>query len=704
MPETYELGTKDGIVITDIPDTIKKDDPILKAMVAAMRASGQKTRTFSGAPPAAAPGPLPQTPAGAIVPASPDAVADGGASPTPGVPAAPPEEPKTDIGGLMGAAIRGAGPYALAAGTGALLGAPLAGVGAVPGALAGVGAYGLTQLVGDPLVDLINGVFGTKFERPTKALQYVFDSLGIEKADTAAERVVQAATSGAGGAAGTIALGQALASGAKTLSPSFAAALGDALSAGARQNVAGAIGGGASSQTAAELGLPPWAQFLAGIGGGAAMSHLAGKTLGPPPGKTAPIAEADTAGIDILTTDVRPPKTAFGRWVQRRTEELPFGPGRMRKAQVEQRQEAVRNVLREYGADDLSGLSSEVMDDLMRTRGDKLNSLVRQKTDVIKSLPQTGVPMPATMAKIDKAIATLDGMKTKQVKPVIDVLSDWKDAIQSQDIETVELLRKQIGEVFTAPDMASVRTTGEKILSGIYEAVNDDMGSFIKTAGGQQAYTKWRVANTELAKLARELERPALKAALEKGAETPEAVYGLLFSRKRSDVQSLYQNLSPAGRAAAKAAILAKAAGTAGPDVSPGRFADGVKRMADQTGVFFDPDDKRIVEGLVRVLDYTKHAAVATQTPPTGVQAVLPIGMMAAQSWLSDVTGSKLMGFGGAIAAGLGLGKVAQVFESKPVRDLLMKLPTVARGSPEELALVKRLLAASYVVNQKENK
>ncbi len=126
--------------------------------------------------------------------------------------------------------------------------------------------------------------------------------------------------------------------------------------------------------------------------------------------------------------------------------------------------------------------------------------------------------------------------------------------------------------------------------------------------------------------------------------------------------------------------------------------------MADQTGVFFDPDDKRIVEGLVRVLDYTKHAAVATQTPPTGVQAVLPIGMMAAQSWLSDVTGSKLMGFGGAIAAGLGLGKVAQVFESKPVRDILMKLPTVARGSPEELALVKRLLAASYVVNQKENK
>ena len=51
----------------------------------------------------------------------------------------------------------------------------------------------------------------------------------------------------------------------------------------------------------------------------------------------------------------------------------------------------------------------------------------------------------------------------------------------------------------------------------------------------------------------------ALKTALDKGTESPEAIRGLLFSSKPSDVRLLYRNLSDTGRANAQAALLAHA-------------------------------------------------------------------------------------------------------------------------------------------------
>lgn len=751
------IQTKDGIQITDVPDDVPNTDPRLKALVEQLRAAGQKSASFGGAAqPAQAPVPA------AAAQMTPDEVA---ALPAAEMGAAMEARGATlDPMGAMGAVVRGAGPVAAATALGAAAGSVIPGVGTVAGGAAGGGAMALSQFVGDPLVEVINGLFGTKLTKPTDALMQLFTSLGVPEPDTWSERILQAMAAGAGSAAGMALLGEALARGSKQLASSVIKAIGDALAAGKVQQITGGIGSGLAGQGAAELGAPPLVQMGASVAGGMAGSALGGMRPGPSRLAQAPLEEAAEAGVRVLPGDVNPPKTGFARWVSRRVDELPFGPGGLRVKQSQERVKAVQDLIRQYGADDLAAASGEVMDDLRATHGAALQKWSTAKTEVIERLSAdqmsplppvikdpkiaartaaaearyaraaregTGrqgflddfssyidegytppVPMVNTLAKIDESIAMLKGMKTKEVQKVVDVLTDWRQAVQGQDLANIELLRKQIGDVFTAPDLASVRSTGEKVLSGIYGAVNEDMGTYIKAVGEPSDFTKWKVANTELAKMMKELERPALKVAIEKGAETPEYISNLLFSRKRSDVEALYRGLSPTGKAAARAAVIARAAGDAGETVSPDKFATLIKKMGDQVGVLFEGEDLKQVNGLVRVLDFTKQAAAANAMPNTGVQAVLPLGAAAVAAGLERSLGT---GLEGAIGVGAGIasaGALASAYNSAysaavrnpEVRKILVQLPALKPGGPEELALMKRLLSAMQVAQQAPGK
>jgi hypothetical protein len=329
------------------------------------------------------------------------------------------------------------------------------------------------------------------------------------------------------------------------------------------------------------------------------------------------------------------------------------------------------------------------MVDLQATRGGSLSKYASQKTDVINRLSQAGtVPVPGAIAAIDQQISKLTGLKTKEVRPVIERLEDWKQSIQGQNLTNIEDLRKQLGEAFKAPELASVRSTGEKALSSIYGALRDDMGAFIRDNGQPQDIAKWTDANKKLASMAGELKNGALKSALEKGTETPEAIRGILFSSKPSDVRLLYRNLSDAGRENAKAALLAHAAekATTNDVLSVERFVSQVDKLGPQFGVFFKGDDKRRIEGLTRVLGATRRAAEAGVMTNTGQQVVPAATALAA----GQVSGSAL---GGAASLG-GAGLMARLYESPMVRNLLLRIPSTKVGSPEEAAILKRISGA----------
>lgn len=659
----YSITTKDGITINNIPDDVVPDSPDLKARVAAIRAD--------------------QTP--------PEMRVEVTGSPT------EQPEPSTTATGLAGAATRGLALPAAGAALGAAIGAPFAGVGAIPGAIAGAGAATLAGVVGDPIVGSINSLLGTKYTLPTQAMEDLLTRLGVPEAKTQAERIVQTTVAGAAGAGGMAAAGKAIQTAAGAAAP-VTREVGRMLATQPAAQIAGGAGAGLAGQTAKEMGVGPVGQIAASLLGGVAGAKLATTKIQPTATQLpSDIADAERAGVTLMTTDVVPPRTFASKWVQTIGERIPgAGTGGVRQAQQTERIEAVRNVLRDFGADDAARATDDVMKDLATKRGADLSKYAGAKTEVIERLGQAGtVPMTNTVQAIDDQIAKLQGLKTQEVAPIIERLTDWKAALQGQNLVNVETLRKQIGESFKAPELASVRGIGEKALSSIYKPLKQDMESFITQVGQRRDVTKWKVADKRLADLAGELDMSTLKSVLKRGDATPEVVGNMLFSKKPSEVSQLYASLTPAGRESARAAILARAAEKAtaevaeGTVISPDKFANEVKRLGTSIGVFFSGDDLKQVEGLTRVLNITKRASEAAVAPPTGVQAAIPVSAAA----LSSFFGGGLTGFIATLGTAGGVGVAARIYESAPIRNLLIKIPQTISGSPEEAALLKRLTA-----------
>ena len=609
-----------------------------------------------------------------------------------GAQAVEPAKPETTATGIGGAVTRGLALPAAGAALGAAMGAPLAGVGAIPGALAGAGAATIAGMVGDPIVGTVNRMLGTKYTMPTQAMEDLLTRIGVAQPKTEAERIVQATSAGAAGGGGMAALGRTVQTMAGQASP-VTREVGRMLATQPVTQVAGGAGAGFAGQAAQEAGAGPLGQIGASLVGGVAGAAAVPRRT-PMPRVAGTVEEATQRGIPVLTSDVMPPETFMGKAAQRVGERIPLvGTGPTRAAQQRARIEATRDLLRQYGAEDVANVSDDVMRDLANKRSADLTKYTTLKDDVIKSLDAQGtVPVTRATAAIDSEIARLQGLKSEANIPVINILQDWKMSLQDQGLKNVETLRKMIGERFKAPDLASVRSTGEGALSSVYGPLREDMREFITSVGVRRDVTKWTVANKRLSDLAGELDMSALKSVLRSGDVTPEVVDRLLFSKKPSEVGQLYKSLTPAGQANARTAILSRAAEKAYYQLedgtrmfSPEKFNAEIKRLKPQIGVFFRGDDLKQVEGLSRALTLTRRAGEAGVATATGQEAV----PFVAGGVLAEMLGT----MGATIATAGGIGATARVYESAPVRNLMIQLGRTAPGSAEQAALAKRLMS-----------
>jgi hypothetical protein len=554
------------------------------------------------------------------------------------------------------------------------------------GAMRGLGlgarsvAEGLASTVGaayDPIAATMNAAFGTSVRPLVDQVSQGLTGLGLPSPQTGQERVMSAIQSGAAGSIGGVGAGRAI-----------GGAVGGALASGPVSQVMGGAGAGAGAQMAAEGGAGMAGQIGAGLAGavlGAAPASIGRPVISAQDART--VAQAERAGISPMTSDVIQPQTFVGRSIQRIGELVPLvGTGPVRAAQQAARVQAVRDLARVFGADGQA--SDDVMKALLAKRGADLEKYSVLKNDVITSVPGQ-VDVTSTVKAIDDQVASLRGLKTAEVQPVIAKLEDWKRAIQGQDLGNIELLRKQIGEAFEAPDLAAVRSSGKKALSAIYGPLRSDMGDHIKANGQPRDFTKWSVANKRLSEMMGELDNASLKSALAKGDVTPERVRALLFSSKPSDVKTLYKNLPPEGRARARAAVLQEAITKAsdGDSLSPQKFRSQLVKLGSPVGVFFSGQDLQAVDGMRRVLDMTQRAGESAAFGPTGVQTLPVVGGMA----LTDLAG----GLGSGMLAGGAMGAAARGFESKAVRNLLLAISKTEAGSKEEAAILKRIMEAS---------
>jgi hypothetical protein len=582
------------------------------------------------------------------------------------------------------------------------------------GLTARAGAEGAASLIGivyDPLKEIVNlgsKIAGGKGDIPSYRAQIssILDNLGLPEPETTAERISGAITSGMSAGGGSVVVAKNLAKVLTGLSQKVSQIMATAPTA----QVVGSGTGAGSGQTAAELGYNPVVQLGASLVGGLAGGRAA-NVKATPISQTVKntVKDAETAGVPVLTSDVRPPTTFAGKWLQKTTESIPIlGTGGVRSAQQDLRAEAVQNLARSFGVnlgDDVDTISA-VTQDLLRRRGSQLKQYTGLKSSVIESeqLRNAGsVNVIRAVSAIDEQIAILSRLRSDQVGPIIERLRDWRGALlgektvkgpngrnmvvqEGQSLENIELLRKQIGQSFESADLASVRQLGQKSLNLIYGPLKEDMRTFIQKFGNRNDVKRFDIANTRLSEMAGELDNSLFKRVLSKGEVTPETISSMLFSKKPSDVKLLFKNLDAAGQANARTAIITKMfkdSVNANGGVSPDVFKNQIKKMSEQLGIFFNERDFQSVEGLGRILALTQRASQANLLPPTGAMLQIPI--------IGGLLTQTFGGVGAGVVAAGSLGALARIIESPAVRNILIKLPKIKSGSPQEAELLKRL-------------
>ena len=218
----------------------------------------------------------------------------------------------------------------------------------------------------------------------------------------------------------------------------------------------------------------------------------------------------------------------------------------------------------------------------------------------------------------------------------------------------------------------------------------------------------FRIASRRLRDMSDELGRRSLQTALNNGEIEAEAAGNMLFSNTRSNVQALYNGLTPAGRQAARAAILERAWGNMARNnagINPDRFVSELRKLSTQTDVMFRGADLDRARGFVQAIQLLERSGKFALNPPTGVVGQIPmIGGSLATIFGALTKGTQ--GAAGTVAAILGTGAMGRIYESPAVRDILLRIPKLKSDSPEQLQLANKLVAAfqAYHATSEEKK
>lgn len=380
-------------------------------------------------------------------------------------------------------------------------------------------------------------------------------------------------------------------------------------------------------------------------------------------------------GVPVMTSDVNQPKTFLGKQAQKAGERIPLvGTQGPRAVQQELREEAANRFVSQF--DDFS--YQAIVDSLKRSKDRIKGAAGRTLERVGGIMDDSGaVETNKTRAAIASAKAELIKPGKKAPEELLAQIDELEDLLQTEQGFSVlkdnrtwwRGVKEGVDETGKSQLPSYAKAQAEKI----YRAMSDDMDDFAKTSLTAKDYSSWKKANAIYADEAAKYTKTRLKNVLDKGDFTPESVANVLFSQKRSEVDSLYSSLTPSGRENARGAIIGKVVSDLNRRAngfSPNAFTNELKKYETQIGVFFKGEQKRQLEGLRRVLESTKRAQEASVSTPTGqdVYSILSILGIAAE----PTTVAPLLGTAGGLA---------RLYESAPVRNALLRLASAPKGT-----------------------
>lgn len=382
------------------------------------------------------------------------------------------------------------------------------------------------------------------------------------------------------------------------------------------------------------------------------------------------------AGIPIMTTDIRQPQTFAGKMAQQTGEKIPLaGTGGMRETQQATREQAIADVAEKYGQFSYDSIVDSLVNQknrVKRAAGNVLNTTG-------KTLDEVGViPIDKTKAAITEVSEELNKagvIRSEGAISDLDVLIKSLDEAPQSFTTLKENITafRDIAKGADKAERSQLSSRAKALLLKVESAMKSDRDTFAKTNLSAKEYASWKKANTIYADEAQKLTKTRLKSVLDKGDVSPEVVQNLLFSQKPSEVKLLFNSLTPSGKSNAKSAIISKVVNDLNrraTGLTPNSFASEMKKYGLQTGAFFKGEEAKQLNGLLKALDATRRAQDAAITTPTG-QQLLGAGTLAAAATDLGAT----LGLGGTA------GGFARLYESAPVRNALLRLDSIPKGS-----------------------
>lgn len=387
--------------------------------------------------------------------------------------------------------------------------------------------------------------------------------------------------------------------------------------------------------------------------------------------------------LPLMTTDVLPPTTGYGKNIRSFGETVPVtGTGAARAEQQAARVAQMQKLSDDFGVPN----DNEIFDSLVR-KGNKITAAAGERyKNIIAQMGDEPIPLTSTNKAIDDAIAAHTRGGRLENTALVDQLQKIKAKLNEspQDLELLRLNRTDIRERLKTDETIG-KDTAARVIDKLYAGITQDMTGGVSSKLGNEAAAKMRQADAIYYREASEIQKTKLKNILSKGAILPDKVNSMLFSKSPAEVEILYQSLDKAGRDNARAAIFSKAYEIA--QNSPERFLSEINKLKTQNEIFFKGENGKQLNGLIKYLDATREASAAAVNTPTGQRlTVLAPAAFGGAGAAGGATGA-IAGIG----AYFGVGALASIYESAPVRTLLTRMAGVPKGSTQFERMARQL-------------
>ncbi|HDU8602165.1 TPA: lytic transglycosylase domain-containing protein [Morganella morganii] len=443
--------------------------------------------------------------------------------------------------------------------------------------------------------------------------------------------------------------------------------------------------------------IDPFQVGLSGVlgTGGKAFENIVGAAARAIKGKMSPEAAeavkfADANNAPLMTTDAVQPGTFSGRSAQALAEKIPVtGTGSLRRNQ----QEARSKLIQEYSESFAAPSPDEVVQSLQRQTSKVKQAAGKRMSEVDSAMQSVGTINPTqAITAIDNEMSRLARLGGAADTQTINKLQTYRDElVKGADFSLLRDLRTQFRQDVKGDRMVWP-SQSQGAVNRVYDAMSKDINQSVSDNLGARVADRYRQANAAYAHEAQVVNNTRLKSVLQKGELTPEVANNLLFSNKKSEVQQLYRSLDSRGRNAARASVIGKAYEKSGG--SPEKFMNEINRLSAQTGILFKGSEKQYLNGLKKYLEQTQRASRAGTVTPTG-QELLQVGIPAGVAF--DVVNG-----GTATVAALSYGALARVYESKPIRNMMLRLANTPKGSTAYDRLISKISQSVTAIAQSE--